>query len=54
MELLQLVDEQKHEEVKPYKMMFDLMSFEKVIIIGMSPLTVRFCFASLCSACCLA
>ena len=35
-EPLRIIEEQKHEEVKQYKMILDLMSFEKVVISGMS------------------
>lgn len=35
MEPLRVIDKQKDEEVKLYKMILDLMSFEKVVIAGM-------------------
>jgi len=37
MEPLQVIEEQRHEEVKLYKMILDLMSCEKVVITGMLP-----------------
>jgi len=36
MEPLRVIEEQKDEEVKLYRMILDLMSYEKVVIAGMS------------------
>jgi len=46
MQPLQVIEEQKHEEVKLYKMILDLMSCEKVVITGMLPPAADF-------ACCV-
>ena len=54
MEQLRVLEEQRHEEVKLYKLILDFMSCEKVVITGMSRLSLCcwliFQFASLCSA----
>jgi len=40
MEQLRVLEEQRHEEVKLYKLILDFMSCEKVVITGMSRLSL--------------
>ena len=42
MDPLRVIDKQKDEEVKLYKMILDLMSYEKVVITGMFLLKADF------------
>jgi len=53
MEPLRVIDRQKDEEVKLYKMILDLMSCEKVVITGMFLQKSDFQFHLCCSAWCL-
>jgi len=42
MDPLRVIDKQKDEEVKLYKLILDLMSYEKVVITGMFLLKADF------------